>query len=203
MCSLQLQIQSLLEKNKNRNTIKSTVRRFEKWKKEKCIPVDLPSISALNLNSVLQQYFAEIRNEKGEEYEPNSLRTMLSAMHRYIKGTGYSYNILTAPEFAIAREVLNGEAIALRESGKGKRKRRADFVTTEDDQAMWNNGVLGSSTPQSLNYTIFFLLSQNFGTRGCQEHHQINIEDLKLTYSPEKLCKLNGWKVPQKQDMEC
>ena len=108
------------------------------------------------MNVVLQQYFAEIHNEKGEEYEPDTLRTMLSAMHRYIKGTGYSYNILTAPEFASAREVLNGKAIALRESGKGKRKRKADFVTTEDEQTMWNNGILGSSTPQNLNYTMFF-----------------------------------------------
>ena len=181
------EIQGLLEKNKNGNTIKSTatwVKRFEKWKKEKCVSVDLPNISALNLNVVLQQYFAEIRNEKGEEYAPDSLRTMLSAMHRYIKGTGYSHNILTAPEFASAREVLNGKAIALRESGKEKRKRKADFVTTEDEQTMWNNGILGSSTPQNLNYTMFFLLSQNFGTRGCQEHHQIKIEDLKLIYNP-------------------
>jgi len=39
------EIQGLLKKNKNRNTIKSMVmwvRRFEKWKKEKCISVDSP-----------------------------------------------------------------------------------------------------------------------------------------------------------------
>ena len=57
-------------------------------------------------------------------------------------------------------------------------------MTTEDEQTMWNNGVLGSSTPQSLNYTMFFLLSKNFGTRDCQEHYQIKIEDLKLIYNP-------------------
>ena len=63
-------------------------------------------------------------------------------------------------------------------------KESEKVVTAEDEKTMWNNGVLGSTTPQSLNYTIFFLLSQNFGTRGCQEHHQINIEDLKLIYNP-------------------
>ena len=106
------------------------VRRFEKWKQEKCIPVDLPNISEQNLNSVLQQYFAEICNQKGKEYEPNSLRAMFSAMHRYIKG---SYNIFTALEFAGARQ---WKAIALHKSGKGKQKRKADYVTAEDEQTM-------------------------------------------------------------------
>jgi len=100
------------------------VRRFEKWKKEKCIPVDLPSISAPNLNSVLQQYFAEIRREKGEEYEPNGLRTMLSAMHGYIKGIGYSYNILAAPEFASAREVPMENLLHYMKVGKESKKGR-------------------------------------------------------------------------------
>ena len=39
---------------------------------------------------------------------------------------------------------------------------------------------MGSTNPTSLNYAIFFTISQQFGTRGCQEHHQIKIEDLKF-----------------------
>ena len=58
---------------------------------------------------------------------------MLSAIYRYIKNTGYSYNILTVPKCASAREVLNGKAIALHEGGKGKREKRADIVSTEDE----------------------------------------------------------------------
>ena len=41
---------------------------------------------------------------------------------------------------------------------------------------LWNKGVLGVKTPKNL---VFYLLSQHFGTRGRQEHHQIRLEDLK------------------------
>ena len=44
--------------------------------------------------------------------------------------------------------------------------------------------MLGSNNPKSLNYTIFYLISQQFGTRGCQEHHQLQVEELKFVYDP-------------------
>ena len=49
--------------------------------------------------------------------------------------------------------------------------------------------------PISLNYTIFFLISQHFGTRGRQEHHEMRIEDFKVSYG-------TGWKDQLKQGKE-
>ena len=44
--------------------------------------------------------------------------------------------------------------------------------------------MLGSNNPKSLNYTIFPLISQQFGTRGCQVHHQLWVEKLKFAHDP-------------------
>ena len=44
---------------------------------------------------------------------------------------------------------------------------------------MWEKGVLGDSNPVSLNHTVFYVISQHFGTRGRQEHHQIQVKELK------------------------
>ena len=76
--------------------------------------------------------------------------------------------------------MLNGYTIGLREKGKGKRKLRADPLSENDEAQLWETGALGGSNPTSLNYTAFYLISQHFGTRGCQEHHQIRVEDLKV-----------------------
>ena len=46
----------------------------------------------------------------------------------------------------------------------------------------------------SLNYTVFFLVSQHIGTRGRQEHHQIWIEDLKKNPRPNMGQKCHSWK---------
>ena len=71
----------------------------------------------------------------------------------------------------------------------------ADPLTSEDEDRLQSSGVLGSDNPTSLNYTTFFLFSQNFGTRGRQEHHQIRIEDMKIVRDATG----SGSKAQQKQ----
>ena len=60
----------------------------------------------------------------------------------------------------------------------GKRKNKADPLTEEDEKALWESGVLGGDNPSTLNHTIWYLLSQQLGTRGNQEHTEIMMEDL-------------------------
>ena len=63
-------------------------------------------------------------------------------------------------------------------SGKGKKSRKIDSLTAEEEAIVWNTGVFGSNNPKSLNHTVFYVISQHFGTRGCQQHHQIRVEHL-------------------------
>ena len=105
---------------------------------------------------------------------------MQAALDRYLRDQGCSYSILKDRDFVKSRKTLNGKAIELQEMGKGKRARKADPLSPEDEKHLWSTGVLGGENPPSLNFTIFFLLSQYFGTRGRQEHHQIRVEDLKI-----------------------
>ena len=105
---------------------------------------------------------------------------MQAALARYLRDQGCSYSILKDRDFVKSRKTLNGKAIELQEMGNGKRARKADPLSPEDEKHLWSTGVLGGENPPSLNFTIFFLLSQYFGTRGRQEHHQIRVEDLKI-----------------------
>ena len=82
--------------------------------------------------------------------------------------------------FERCRKLLNGKAIELRENALGKRKNRADILSEQQEEQLWQRGVLGSANPKSLNYAVFFMLSQQFGTRGCQEHYQLHIEHFKF-----------------------
>lgn len=117
----------------------------------------------------------------GKEYEPKSLKVMQAALDRRLREEGCSYSILKDAEFSNSCKVLNGKVIVLQGKGKGKRPRKADPLTEKEEEHLWNSGVLGTSNPTSLNYTVFFFLfSQHFSTCGRQEHHQLRIEDLKL-----------------------
>jgi len=177
------ELQRLKDKNRNKNTDRSTnnwARRFETWQKQRGITVQLCEASATELDMVLQNFFAELKKKDGTEYEPESLRTMLAALDRFFRSSGCKYSVAKDKEFIESRKVLNGKAIELREHGKGKRKNRADPLTEEEEELLWEKGVLGDANPVSLNHTVFYVLSQHFGTRGRQEHHQIRVEELKF-----------------------
>ena len=57
---------------------------------------------------------------------------------------------------------------------------RADALSEQEEEQLWQRGLLGSDNPKSLNYAVFFMLSQQLGTRGCQEHYQLHIEHFKF-----------------------
>lgn len=103
---------------------------------------------------------------------------MLAALDRHLSGCGCSYSIIKDREFKESRLVLNGKAIQLRENEKGKKCKKADPLAAEEEEILWNTGVLGGNNPKSLNHTVFYIISQHFGTRGRQEHHQIRVEHL-------------------------
>ncbi len=127
-----------------------------------------------------QQQYSTIYSR--QEYEPKSLKVMVAALDWYVSEK-CSSSILKDKDFEQSRLVLKCKAIELQKSGKGKRLHKADALTEKEEQVLWTT-VLGQENPKSLIYTIFFLFGQYFGTRGRQEHHQIQIEDLKQIQGP-------------------
>ena len=98
---------------------------------------------------------------------------MLASLDRHFQEKGLLFSIRKDRPFEASRQTLNGKAIELREAGLGKRKNKADALTEEDEETLWRTGVLGGESRTSLNHAMFYVLSQQFGTRGCQEHNQM------------------------------
>ena len=82
--------------------------------------------------------------------------------------------------FSIPEKVLEGKARKLRNAGKGKLPNKSRSLTREEEEALWESGQLGNSSPRSLMNTMWWLLPQHFGLRGCQEHYTMNVEDFTL-----------------------
>ena len=105
---------------------------------------------------------------------------MLAALDRFFQNSGWKYSIAKDRKYIESRKVLNVKATELQEHGKRKWKNRVDPLTEDEEELLWEKDVLGDANPVSLNHTVFYVLSQHFGTRGRQEHHQIPVEGLKL-----------------------
>ena len=132
--------------------------------------------NAQRLDEKLEKFFAEARKKDGSDYEPDSLRVMLASLDRHLKEAGSSISIAKDREFVNSRKVLEGKARFLREQGYGKRPQASKALTTEDEELLWSKGLLGNQSPKSLIGTMWFLLTQHFGLRGCQEHHDMFVE---------------------------
>ena len=79
---------------------------------------------------------------------------------------GATHSILKDRCFEISRKILEEKAIKLWKHGKGKQKMKADVITEEEEEELlWERGALGYNDAKILNRTVFYTLSQHFGTR--------------------------------------
>ena len=178
------EVAALKDASENLNTRKSTVnwlRVFEKWCDENGLEKNPEKVAPEQLDKVLERFFASVRKQDGTDYEPGSLQVMQAALDRHLKEKCYSFSIIKDREFFNSRKVLEGKARKLRNEGKGKLPNKSRSLTREEEEALWEGGQLGNqSSPRSLLNTMWWLLSQHLGLRGCQEHYTMNVEDFTL-----------------------
>ena len=161
------------------NTTKQTnkwIVAYKQWAKLRNKEVDIHTPPPFELDVILQSFYAEIKKQNGDDYEPNSLSAMQTSIDRYVKYNRYPHSILRDRDFAICRSVLEGKARFLRENGKGNRPNRAHSLTKDEEQVLWDCGQLGSTTPRSLLNTVWWLLTQHLGLCGRENHHSLKME---------------------------
>ena len=170
---------ALAERAFNGNTKKSTkqwMNVYKSWAKirgENEIMEEILPVS--KLNNVLRRFYAEIRKQNGKEYEPDCLRVMQGALHRYLVERQYPANIINGPEFQDSRNVLEGKARELRAAGMGKKPNARDPLTDVDENALWVAGKLGAIDPKTLQQTVWYLLTLHMGLRAVQEHTTMEV----------------------------
>ena len=135
---------------------------------------------------MLKRFYAEVKNKHGEDYEPDSLKVMLTALDRHFKDKGYKLSIIRDREFSSSKQVLEGKAQQLRKAGLGKRPNKARQVSAEEEKTLWKTGKFCQQSPEALIQTMWWLLTQHFGLRGRQEHHGMRLDDFRILEGPTK-----------------
>ena len=104
-----------------------------KWATERGKEKNLEAYECVDLDKTLSQFYADVRKESGEDYEPDSLRVMQAALERHLKSKLYPKSIIKDREFLGSRKVLEGKAQKLRKDGRGKRPNRSKSLTNEEE----------------------------------------------------------------------
>ena len=140
-------------------------------------------IPVAELNSHIAQFFLTVRKRTGEEYEPVTLRSMMSSFERYLKRHNYGISLISGYEFSKVREVLKCKQKDLKKQGHGNKPRAVDEITDQEIDFLYEANELGSKSPTSLINTLWFNNTLHFGMRGgSSEHRNLCWGDLSLNY---------------------
>ena len=139
----------------------------------------MESTDPVCLNKRLESFYAELTKQNGEDYEPSCLTVMMAALDRHLKDSGCLFS-LQDRTFYTSREVLNGKAKSLRDEGKGKRPFKADSINPAEEDILWSQGHLGTNSPHTLIWTLWWVLNEQVGGRGQEGHHELRIEEFSL-----------------------
>ena len=135
----------------------------------------------VELNRLLETYFAASKRLDGKQFEPSSLANMQAGIHRHLKENGCTFSIMKDIEFLGSRDVLEGRAkYLIEELGMGRKPNAADNVSPEEEEKLWESGELGAHTARTLVQTMHMNLTQHLGLRGRQEHHSMKITDFSF-----------------------
>ena len=143
-------------------------------------PTHLMITQPIELDYWLSKFMLEARKANGDCYTPDTLYSICSGLLRYIRENRPEINIFKSSSFAGFQRTLDGEMKRLRSTGLGVKRKQAEPITIEEENLLWEKGLLGDTTPQVLLDTILFLCGIHYALRSGDEHRSLQISQLEL-----------------------
>ena len=164
------------------------VRIWKEWCKHRqdtssCNIPPLSAITASELQYWLTRFITEVRKKNAVEYRypPNTLLHICTGIIRYLRNNGHpSMDIFKDEIFAEFRVTLDAEVKRLTAIGLGSKKRQAEPLSEENEEQLWEKGLLGDHNPVSLLNTIVFMNGLYFALRSGSEHRNLRFASSQL-----------------------
>ena len=112
------------------------------------------------------------------EYPAETLYEIIVCLQLWLHMRGKSFKFLDDPEFSQIRNCLDNHIKELSRDGVVQPRNQADVITVEQENDMWNHGILGLSNPKQLVETLLYLFGVHFAMRAGIEHHSLRVGEL-------------------------
>ena len=123
----------------------------------------------------------ETRREDGKPYPPASLKSLISALNRILQANKAPFSVFDKkdPQFRDLMLTLDSVSSELHREGIGAQCKSASVITYENENILWEKGLLGDDSPRMLQHTVFFYAGLQFCLRGIQEQYDMTVQQLK------------------------
>lgn len=134
------------------------------------------------MNFWLSRFVVEARKRNGGEYPGKSLYLMCCGLLRHLSDNGSHINFLDEKDFAFSsfRKVLDSKMKYLLSRGVGTEIKQAPAVLPQDEEKIWNEGVFGLASAESLQHTMYFYCCKLFGQRAYDEHRGLERDQFEV-----------------------
>ena len=143
---------------------------------------DVVKMELADVSSWLQRLVLEVRKSNGDIYSPDSLYQLCCGIQRALREADHDVNIFKQFQFAQCQPVIDGELKRLNATGNYIEKKKANVITTEMEERLWEQGLLGDDSPQVLSKTLVFMIGFCFALRSGENtggytisHHSFNL----------------------------
>ena len=134
------------------------------------------------MNSWLSRFVLEARKRNGEAYPGKSLYLICCGVLRHLRDYDSQINFLDEKDFAFSsfRKVLDSKMKELLSRGIGTEIKQARAVLPQDEEKIWDTGVFGLSSAESLQHTMYSYCCKLFGLRAYDEHRDLTCDQFEI-----------------------
>ena len=186
----------LVPENTTRST-KWALNTFSAWIRERNtrypadpVPDDILVCSEPEIiNLHLSRFIVETRKSNGEIYPPSTLHQLLCGILRRMRELNPNCpNFLDKNDnrFRSLQGTLDSYFHKLHSEGIGRKVKHAEVITTDEEDQLWESGVLNVTTPRGLQNAVFFTIGKLFCLRGGKEHRALKLSQLKRDSNVDK-----------------
>ena len=142
----------------------------------------LTEITPPQLQYWLTRFVLEVRKKNSTEYPSQTLHHLCSGLLRYLRQNGHlTLDIYKDSLFAEFRATLDAEMKRLQRLGIGSKTKQAEPLTEEEEEILWQKGLLGDHTPQALLNTMVFMSGLYFALRSGREHRELRFDSSQIS----------------------
>ena len=112
----------------------------------------------------------------GEVYPPSTLHQLLCKSSR--EHNSECPNLLDK-RFGRLQGTLDSYIHKLHSQGIGRNAKHAERISANEENQLWESGVLNTPTPKGLQNAVFYAIGKIFCLRGGQEHRALRLSQLQ------------------------
>ncbi|XP_052273682.1 uncharacterized protein LOC127873760 isoform X3 [Dreissena polymorpha] len=132
------------------------------------------------LNEHICGFILSVTRKDGNEYEPISIRSLVSSIDWHLRTKGYKYSILNSVEFEKTRWALKTKQNHLQSHYKGISSKDAEPLDDETIAQFYECGTLGDRSPESLFHSLWLICAVQFGIKPGQAMYDMKWGDVQL-----------------------